>query len=423
MTLFRPAAIAARLEPRLGKVILMRPLSFTVVTAFTLVLAFSIVLFLCLGTYTKRTTVSGVVVPEKGLIKVLSPQVGAVLECRVKENQHVAAGDVLFVVSSERLTAADGHGAPGINVESNVIDKISERRESLKTQREEQVALDAALRERAERQIKGFKDELVAQDADIALQTSRLASMQLLFERIAGLHEKHFVSDFDYEQKHAEILDQQSRLKTMQRDRMATQRQIESSTSDLHESAARGRQELARISGQRSELEQSSITASAQSRILVVAPEDGVVTGILVSPGQSTSSTPLLTLLPDHSSLLVELYAPSRSVGFIEIGQPVNIRYESFPYQKFGQYGGHVTGISRAPIAPQELASAYPVGAEVRAAQENMYRIRVLLESESVTAYGRSTQLTPGMLLSADIRQDTRTLLEWILEPLFGLHG
>ena len=423
MTLFRPAALAARLEPRLGKVILIRPLSFTVVTVVALLLATMIVLFLCLGKYTKRTTVSGVVVPEKGLIKVVSPQIGTVLECRVKENQHVAAGDVLFVVSSERLTATDRQSSSGVNVESTVMKTVAERRDSLKMQREEQVALDIELREQGERQVTGLKGELAALDADIALQTSRLSSMQLLFERIAGLHDKHFVSDFDYEQKHAEILDQQSRLKTMQRDRLAMVRQIESASSDRRQSAVRGRQELARIDSQSSELEQSGVMASAQSRILVVAPEDGTVTGILASPGQSTSAAPLLTLLPEHSPLQVELYAPSRAVGFIEIGQPVNVRFESFPYQKFGQYGGRVVGISRAPIAPQELAGALPVGAEVRSSQENMYRIQVRLDSEYATAYGRSQRLTPGMLLSADIRQDTRTLLEWIFEPLFGLRS
>lgn len=64
--LFRPAALAAKQTNWLGEIVLIRPLSFSFLTALAAVL----VLFLYWETYTKRSTVTGQLVPDAGLVKV-----------------------------------------------------------------------------------------------------------------------------------------------------------------------------------------------------------------------------------------------------------------------------------------------------------------------------------------------------------------
>lgn len=54
---------------------------------------------------------------------------------------------------------------------------------------------------------------------------------------------------------------------------------------------------------------------------------------------------------------------------------------------------------------------------------EQFYRIRVGLEKQQVLAYGELRSLQTGMLLEADILQETRRLYEWALEPLYSLTG
>ena len=88
--LFRPAALAAKQTGWLGEIVLIRPLSFSFLTALAAVLAAVVVLFLCWGTYTKRSTVAGQLVPDAGLVKVYAQQPGVVLEKRVLEVQSVA---------------------------------------------------------------------------------------------------------------------------------------------------------------------------------------------------------------------------------------------------------------------------------------------------------------------------------------------
>ena len=54
---------------------------------------------------------------------------------------------------------------------------------------------------------------------------------------------------------------------------------------------------------------------------------------------------------------------------------------------------------------------------------EQLYRLRVQLNEQSVMAYGKPQPLQSGMLLDADILQESRRLYEWVLEPLYSLTG
>ncbi len=54
---------------------------------------------------------------------------------------------------------------------------------------------------------------------------------------------------------------------------------------------------------------------------------------------------------------------------------------------------------------------------------EPVYKVKIGLKKQYVTAYGNEISLIPGMLLQADINTGSRTLIEWLLEPLFIIKG
>ena len=128
---------------------------------------------------------------------------------------------------------------------------------------------------------------------------------------------------------------------------------------------------------------------------------------------------PLLSLLPGDTGLEAQILVPSRAIGFIAPGDRVLLRYQAYPYQKFGHHEGEVAGISRSALNPSEF------GALVGNAQagEPMYRVTVSLARQAVTAYGKDESLKPGMLVDADILGERRSLIEWIFEPLYSLKG
>src|SRR5213075_923260 len=119
-------------------------------------------------------------------------------------------------------------------------------------------------------------------------------------------------------------------------------------------------------------------------RLVVRAPQDGVVTAVQADTGQTvTPGVALASLLPADARLQAHLFAPSSAVGFVRADQVVQLRYQAFPYQKFGQQAGAVTQVSRSPLQASELAGL-SLPAAASAGGEPLYRITVTLERQSV---------------------------------------
>jgi membrane fusion protein len=218
--------------------------------------------------------------------------------------------------------------------------------------------------------------------------------------------------------KQADLLDQQQRLADLDRAQGATQRDLDAARAALRELPLQAARELQ--AGQRdiAMLEQDLAENDARRRVLVRAPQDGTVTAITAEPGQPAAlNQALASLLPAGSALEAELYAPSRAAGFVKPGMPVLLRYQAYPYQKFGQAHGRVREVSASAMRPDELAQASGPAAEP------MYRVRVALERQAVTAYGAERPLMSGATLDATVLLERRRLYEWVLEPLYTISG
>jgi membrane fusion protein len=139
------------------------------------------------------------------------------------------------------------------------------------------------------------------------------------------------------------------------------------------------------------------------------------VTNIAINRGQSVAAdATLATVLPKGSGMHVELLVPTRAIGFVRPGQEVVLRYEAFPYERFGQYHGVITDVSRSVWTQGERVGPLT-------AKEPVYRIDVKLDRQNVSALGQDYALRAGMLVSADLLLERRTLLEWIFEPVLKL--
>lgn len=109
-SLFRPESNTARPSQLYGPVTLARPWSSWVLVGITTVILASGLIYAFLGSYTKRVTVGGVLLPESGVIRIQSAVNGVVQQSFVREGQQVAQGDVLMVVGEDKRIAA-GAGA------------------------------------------------------------------------------------------------------------------------------------------------------------------------------------------------------------------------------------------------------------------------------------------------------------------------
>jgi membrane fusion protein len=172
------------------------------------------------------------------------------------------------------------------------------------------------------------------------------------------------------------------------------------------------------------QVEQDLAEAEARREIVVSAPEAGTVTSMLAERGaRAEPGVPLLSIVPAGSALEADLFSPSRSIGFLRPGQRVLLRYEAYPYQKFGHYEGQIASISRSALNPGELPAQVAGLTSLIGTNEPVYRITVRLQSQHVNAYGKPVPLQPGMQLEADVLIESRRLIEWMLDPLYTLTG
>ncbi|BAV75590.1 putative secretion protein [Pseudomonas chlororaphis subsp. aurantiaca] len=416
--LFRLEALASRQVNWLGEIVLVRPVSFTVLTLIAVLFAAMVVTFFLCGSYTKRSTVSGQLVPSSGQLKIHSPQYGVVLERFVDEGQLVKQGTRLFRLSSERFA---GNLGP---VQAEVSDQLAQRRRSLDEELTKQKQLQTEERQSLQSKLESLRQELMTLAQQTASQEKLVQLASNAADRYQGLMDKGYISMDQLQQRQAELLGQRQTLQGLAREATALTQQLVERRHEFSGLSALHENQLASIRRSLSSVQQELIESEAKRTLIITAPQQGVATAILVEPGQTVdSSRPLMSIVPADSRLQAELYAPSKAIGFIHAGDPVMVRYQAYPYQKFGQHRGNVMSVSKTTLSAADLASMTGSVPGLGLDGEQIYRIRVDLEAQSVLAYGKPRPLQTGMLVEADILQETRHLYEWVLEPLYSLTG
>ena len=413
MNIFRREALEAQHASWVGEIRLVRPLSLSLLTAAVAIAAVAVGAFLALGEYTRKVRVSGVLVPDRGVIRLLPPQDALVLERRVAEGDSVRAGDVLFVLSLDR-------SAVGGDTQALVQRTLAERESSLRTASAQQQALLASQRTALAQRRADLQRERGSLDGESTLLAQRIALAEQAQARLESLRGENFVSSAQVQAKTEELLGLRTQRQAQARQRSAHEREIAATEAQLRDLPLQAGARLGEIERERAELAQKNAESEARRSLVVRAPQDGVVSAVLASPGQTvTAASALASLVPAGSALQAHLYAPSSAVGFLRAEQSVLLRYHAFAYQKFGHQQGRIEQVSLAPLQPAELAGQSWAGT----AREPMYRITVALERQQVPAYGALQPLAPGMQLDADVPVERRKLYEWLFEPLLGMAG
>ncbi|RRN79247.1 HlyD family efflux transporter periplasmic adaptor subunit [Pseudoxanthomonas sp. SGD-10] len=412
--LFRREALEARRGSWLGAISLAQPLRLWLLTAAAAAVALAVILFLLFGTYTRRSPVVGQLVPSAGMATVVAPATGVVVAAHVQEGARVQAGQAVAVVAVPRATRAAG------DTNAALEERLRRRRESLESAHAAQLAQLEAQESGLRVQLATARQELAQVEAEIRTREEQIRLARETLDRLRQLQDERYVSLLQIKQQESVALTQVGEMQALQRQAVSTRRMI-----------AQLQQALAEIPGQRSAgeasfarelaaLEQELVETQARGELVLTAPISGVVATQLIKPGQSVQAgQPLLSVLPGEGTLEAELLVPSRAIGFIEPGDAVMLRYQAFPYQKFGHQRGTVDRISRSALGPGELATLTGNAQ----APEPYYRVTVTLPAQAIRAYGRAEPLKPGMVLDADILGEERTLIEWLLEPLWSVQG
>ncbi|MFV9712859.1 MULTISPECIES: HlyD family secretion protein [Pantoea] len=415
MDLFRKEAIDNQNETACGDIVIPASLGTTFSAATTLILIILIFTFVCLGQYTRKAHLAGIVMPSTGLIKIIPHFPGYVTGLMVSEGQHVSAGTALYHISGERY---DGQGAGTMAAVSM----------SLKTQYT-MLASQQLIEERDNQQqqisfrqrIISIQPQIKSAEESLNLAENKAKLSDSVMQRYKKLVSVHYVSDIDYQQKQMEFSAAQENVENHRMQLLQLHTSLEAAEEDLNHLIAQGESRQSEIRRQLQDISQQEVELSGQESFTLTSPVSGTVAAVIIQQGQSArAAEPVMTLVPDDAHLQIELYATSQNAGFIRPGQRVSLRFSAFPYQKFGVQYGVIREISRTTLSSSELLSISPVTWKEN---EGHYRVIVSPEHDYIMAYGQSEPLRPGMTLEADVNLDTRYLWEWLTEPLWSLKG
>jgi membrane fusion protein len=414
--LFRVEAVDHQRQRFHGTVVLARPWSFAALTTLLAVLVLAMLLFASNFGFTRKEVVSGIVVPDHGLIRVVAPLQGQVSDVRVATGDAIKAGDVLFVIRRERATAS------GVD-QASISNALTSRLRRLENEVDQQGRLAEIRTQEAKARARGLESSIEQLTRERSLQQQRVQVLRDIAQRHAELAREGMMTQLAAQTKAAEALEEEAELAAMDRNLTDARRELETVRALLAQIPVQAQREQSESRRDMDEVQQLLDESELQREVSVRAARSGVVAAVLVDVGQpAKDGTELANVVPQGATLEAELYLPSRAVGNLREGQGVQLRFEAYPYEKYGLFPGRLRSVSLSPVPASEVSAGLALPTDASGVARPLYRARVAVDLAALRSRtGSATPLKPGMLLGASVALEHRTLVEWALAPLLGV--
>lgn len=415
-SVYREEMIKARQAVWLGAIKYSPKRSYKILTILSCILMSTLIAFVYFGEMTKKVKSVGILLPVGGVVNITSPQSGVVDHILAEEGDRVADGAVFRIRAEKRTSSGDVvqlANATLRNAQAALEREVNSAHQQSSAKQEE-------LRTR----IQSLEGELSNMNAENVLLQNRLALAKKSFERFSSLSVEGFVSTTQTQQKQDEMLEAEFRLATAKRSEKGIIRAIEQARLERAQAEISLKATLAQLERSSSAIQKEIYENEARGRLDLPSPVPGTVSSIVVKEGQFIQIGQTLATIDPNSverapQLEVNLFSPSRSVGFVRPGDKVLIRYDAYPFQKFGVGRGTVQSISGAPLPSDSLPAGHAQALQRLAnSNEPLYRIIVKLDKKQGFFDGAEISTRSGMILEADISLDRRRIWEWLFDPL-----
>lgn len=371
---------------------------------------------------------SGQVVVKGSVQKIQHFEGGIVRTVPVREGMRIAAGEPVVVLDpagfeaeegqlmarkaslelqAARLRAfADGSVFNGGNSADLYMglgrDQIAILRAQEQSLADRQAVLQTRLEQREAEQ-EGILRELSATNRQIDVLTEERDVYKNLFDKGIG--------------SRVSLLRAERELATVQADRARAMGRLETVRSSIDEARKQltelvsvGREDaMSRLGAVTSELaeveENLSRARDKVSRLVVRSPTDGVIKGLavnhageVIAPGQL-----LMEIVPADGELQVESRIATKDVGAVAVGQTVRVKVTAFDFARYGSIDGKLDQVSATTFFDEQ--------------NQPYYKAKISLSQEWVGK--EHNRLIPGMVVQADILTGEKTLIEYMLKPVY----
>ncbi|TKB45631.1 HlyD family efflux transporter periplasmic adaptor subunit [Thalassotalea mangrovi] len=416
MGLFRKEVLSKQQRLQ-GGVVLTQPLSLTFTVLMLVIVTVLLAAFLSLASYSRKETVRGYLKPDKGIVKTYGQISGFIKTLHVAEGDCVQVGQPLITVARQKQFT-----------NHQDMDK-SDSKYDLSELMAEQLTVQLALLSQEIDKLKQLRQQesaslsarmtVLEQEKSTILQQATLLDEQLQILKSRQNNTEHllqqgFISERESQLHRQQFLDLQSERQMLHRQSLQQQRELTQVAFNQKSLPQQYQLKINAIDRQKTEVEAQLAQLRSNQEFTITATRTGVVTGLQFFEGEAFSSDAVLMyLIPENTELLAELFLPTRSAGFIEHGQLTKLRFDAFPYQRFGFIDGQIDQIEQTIIRPEEVAA--PMGI-----REPVYRLKASLNAQEIFASGKTFSLRSGMMFEADIILERRSLMAWLFEPLIS---
>ena len=332
------------------------------------------------------------VVPDGREQVIASLEGGILRELQVREGMQVEAGQDLALIDPTRFEAQQNEGqAKRLALKATIARLVAE-------------ATGGALKFPAD---VAAAPEMV--EAETASFNARKRSLQ---EAVGSTHRS--VALLQRELDVAQRMSDQGLMSNVEVIRL--RRQVNDLELQAQERANRFRQEastdLVRVQTEMAQInEQMTGRADVLRRTVLKSPVRGLVKNIRIGTigGVIAPGAPVMEIVPIGNRILIEARIKPSSIGFVRVGQQVEVKLSAYDFTTYGGLKGTIETISPDALGDTERAAS---------SDATYYRALVRTEPSTMSAHGKPLPVMPGMTGSVEVRTGERSVMSYLLRPM-----
>ena len=164
--------------------------------------------------------------------------------------------------------------------------------------------------------------------------------------------------------------------------------------------------------------------SNANGNIIIKATTDGKIESLAVTKGQMVENGSSLAQIKPTGDIeyYLILWLPNNTIPYVRPGDTINIRYDAFPSDKFGQFPGEIISISSMPASRQEMSEYTNVSNSGNQQQElALYKAIVKIKDKQFEYDGKKLSLSNGLKAQAVVFLEERPLYMWMFTPVYKI--
>lgn len=414
--LYRTEAIEYKRHHWRGKALLLAGLPAWLIVLLSTLFLIALIVAVIFCKFTQRIDVKGEVITLPHSINVFSPQQGFIIKQYVKIGDLVKKNQPLYEIDVSRNTSSGNVSAAQVE---SINEKIYNSEEIIKKLVHNKKQTLNALNE----QLKTSTDSL---KVTIRMMQNTQAGLKKMHDNLAS-YDKYLsdglITKDQYNYQHSLYFQQQSAYQSLVSQKMQLESQITQLNSDKVTKAADFDNQISSQYNQTNDYKNQLIESNANGNLIVKATADGRIESLSATQGQTVDNGSSLAQIKPIGNVeyYLILWLPNNSIPYLKIGDSINIRYDAFPADKFGQFPGEIISISSMPASRQEMSEYTNVNNGSTQQELALYKAIVKIKDKEFSYKGKTLSLSNGLKAQAVVFLEERPLYMWMFTPIYKI--